>query len=146
MKPVIYLRIASILTLIHAVLHTIGGVFGKPDPGVQAATVLVMKANQFPLMGGTRSFWDFYLGMGLAVSIFLTAEALVFWLLAGMARTRAWELRPVLGVFVLGYLVFAVNSYEFFFFGPVVTEILIAFCLGMAILTAKPSVASPMSA
>ena len=30
MKPVLYLRIASILTLIHSILHTIGGVFGKP--------------------------------------------------------------------------------------------------------------------
>ena len=33
MKPVLYLRIASILTLIHSILHTIGGVFGKPPSG-----------------------------------------------------------------------------------------------------------------
>jgi hypothetical protein len=32
-KPVVFLRIASVLTLIHAVLHTIGGVFGSVDPG-----------------------------------------------------------------------------------------------------------------
>jgi hypothetical protein len=55
MKPVIFLRIASVVRLIHAVLHTIGGVLSKPDPGVQAATALVMKTNQFPLMGFTRS-------------------------------------------------------------------------------------------
>ena len=29
MKTTLFLRIASVLTLIHAVLHTIGGVFGK---------------------------------------------------------------------------------------------------------------------
>ena len=29
-KPVVLLRVAAVLTLIHAVLHTIGGVFGKP--------------------------------------------------------------------------------------------------------------------
>ena len=28
MRPVIFLRIASVLTLIHAALHTFGGVFG----------------------------------------------------------------------------------------------------------------------
>lgn len=139
MKPVILLRIASVLTLIHAVLHTIGGVFGKPAPGVQAATVLVMKTNQFPLMGFTRSFWDFYIGMGLAVSIFLTVEALVFWQLGSLAKTQARELRPILATFAVGYLVFAVDSYRFFFLGPVVTEILIALCLGMAFVTAKPS-------
>lgn len=139
MKSVTFLRIASGLTLIHAVLHTIGGVFGKPAPGVQEATVLVMKANQFPLMGFTRSFWDFYLGMGLGVSIFLTVEALVFWQLGSLAKSHARELRPILATFAAGYLVFAVNSYRFFFLGPVVAEILIAACLVVAIFTAKPS-------
>jgi hypothetical protein len=139
MKPALYLRIASVLTFIHAVLHTIGGVFGKPAPGVQAATVLVMQTNQFPLMGFTRSFWDFYIGMGLGVSIFLTVEALVFWQLAALAKTKARELRSILATFAVGYLVFAMDSYRFFFLAPVVTEILIAVCLGMAVFTAKAS-------
>jgi hypothetical protein len=142
MKPVILLRIASVLTLIHAVLHTIGAVFGKPDPGVQAATALVMKTNQFQLMGFTRSFWDFHLGMGLAVSVFLTAEALVFWQLGSLAKNQARELRPILATFTVGYLALAVNSYEFFFLAPVVVEFLIAFCLGMAIFTAKSNEAA----
>ena len=139
MKSVIYLRIASALTLVHAALHTIGGVFGKQAPGVETATVLVMKTNQFPVFGVTRSFWDFYLGMGLSVSIFLTFEALVFWQLASLARYNARQLRPILATFALGYLVFAVNSYKYFFAGPVVVEVLIAAALGMAILTAPPA-------
>ena len=84
-KPVLFLRIASVLTLIHAVLHTIGGVFGKVGPGPAAVAVEAMKVNQFLLMGNMRSFWDFYRGMGLAVSIFLTFEAVVFWLLSSLA-------------------------------------------------------------
>jgi hypothetical protein len=56
MKAVIFLRIASVLTFIHAVLHTIGGVFGTPGPGAQQAAVAAMKANQFPLMGFTRNY------------------------------------------------------------------------------------------
>ena len=141
MKSVIYLRIASALTLVHAVLHTIGGVFGKQAPGVEEATVLVMKTNQFPVFGVTRSFWDFYLGMGLSVSIFLTFGAFVFWQLASLARTNARQLRPILATFALGYLVFAVNSYEYFFSGPVVVEVLIAASLGMAIWMAPPATA-----
>ena len=34
--------------------------------------VAAMQANQFPLMGATRSYWSFYMGMGLAVTICLT--------------------------------------------------------------------------
>jgi hypothetical protein len=77
MKPVLFLRIASVLTLIHSALHTLGGVFGKPAPGVAAATDAVMRANQFVVFGVTRTYFDFLRGMGLGVSIFLTAEILI---------------------------------------------------------------------
>ena len=137
MKAVLYLRIASVLTFIHAVLHTIGGVFGKPDPGVQQATVAVMKANEFPVMGAMRSYWDFHMGMGLAVSVFLTVEAIVFWQLSSLAKTEGLRLRPILVTFLFGYLALTAVSYRYFFAGPVITEILIAGCLGAAIAFAR---------
>jgi hypothetical protein len=137
MKPVIFLRIASVLTMIHAVLHTIGGVFGGAAPGVQQATVAVMKANEFAVLGAMRSYWDFYRGLGLVVSVFLTLEAVVFWQLGSLAKADALRLRPVLATFSIGYLGAAVVSYRYFFAGPVITEILIALCLGLAIASAK---------
>jgi hypothetical protein len=137
MKPVLFLRIASALTLLHSVLHTIGGVFGKPMPGVAAATDAVMRANYFQILGVTRSYWQFYRGMGLGVTIFLTAESIVFWLLASLAKKHAAELRPILWVFTAAYLIFAVNSYTYFFAGPVIGEILIAGSLLAAIATTK---------
>jgi len=138
MKPVIYLRIASVLTLIHAVLHTIGGVFGKPSPGV-AAMVAAMMRSRFEFLGVTRSYSDFYMGMGLAVSTFLVMDAVIFWLLASLAQSDAARLRPILAIFMLGYLAFAVNSFLFFFAAPVIVEALIAACLFAAIFTAKPT-------
>ncbi len=142
MKPVIFLRVASGLTLLHAVLHTVGGVFGKPVPGVGAATEAVMRANYFQVLGVTRSYWEFYRGMGLGVTIFLTADCIVFWMLSSLAKVEAGRLRPILSVFTLAYFVFAVNSYEYFFPGPVIAEILIAACLVGAIATAKTTVIS----
>ena len=62
MRTVLFLRIASVLTLVHAALHTIGGVFGGAAPGVQQATVAVMKANEFVVMGVMRSYGDFLYG------------------------------------------------------------------------------------
>jgi hypothetical protein len=67
----------------------------------------------------------------------LTAEAIVFWQLGTLAKTDAVRLRPIMATFMIAYLVFAVNSYVYFFFGPVIAEILIAACMGMAIVTAK---------
>ena len=137
MKPALFLRIAAVLTFIHAVLHTIGGVFGKVGPGPAAAAVEAMKLNQFLLMGHMRSFWDFHRGFGLAVTISLTAEAVLFWQLGSLVKMDAQRLRPILATFLVAYAALAVNSYAYFFLGPVIAEILIAACLGLAIVTAK---------
>jgi len=141
MKSVIYLRVASVLTLLHAILHTMGGVFGKAEPGPQQAAVAAMKANQFPLMGVTRSYWSFYRGMGLAVTVFLTIAALVFWQLSSLAKTDSGRLRPIYWTFLLGFVAMAVVSYAYFFAAPVVVELMIAACFGMAIFTSRPAVA-----
>jgi hypothetical protein len=137
MKPVIYLRAASLLTLLHAVLHTIGGVFGKPDPGPQQAAVAAMKANQFPLMGATRSYWSFHMGLGLAVTIFLTLAAIVLWQLSSLAKADSYRLRPIYAAFLVAFVAMAVNSYAYFFPPPVITELMIAACLGMAVFTSR---------
>ena len=43
----------------------------------------------------------------------------------------------MMAAFLVGYLCLAVNSWSFFFAPPVIGEILIALCLGLAILTSR---------
>lgn len=136
-KPVVWLRIASVLTLIHAALHTIGGVFGSTDPGPATVAVNAMRANTFLWMGHPHSFWEFYRGLGLAVSVFLTAESVLMWQLASVARSGARRLRPMMITLLLAYAVMSINSYEYFFLGPVIVEILIALSFGVAIMTVE---------
>jgi len=142
MKAAIFVRIAAGLVLLHAVLHTVGGVFGKVPGGPAAVAVAAMKANSFVALGNTRTFWDFYRGMGLGVTIFLSMEAVVLWLLAPLVVRYGRELRPVLIAFAIGYLVFAVNSYRYFFLGPVVAEVLIAGCLIAAVVSMRGGAAA----
>lgn len=139
MKPTLYLRIASALTFIHAALHTIGGVFGKPGQGAAAVAFAAMQANRFMVYGLPRTYADFYRGMGLAMTISMTAEAFLFWQLGSLARKHAVLLRPIIAAFAIAYLAIAVNSWCYFFQAPVVVEILIALCLILAVVTAKPA-------
>ncbi len=99
-KPTLFLRIASLLTLIHAIMHTVGGVFGKPMPGIAATVAATMQANRFPVMGVTRSYSDFYFGMGLGITISLTVEAILLWQLGALAKSDAARLRPMIAVFM----------------------------------------------
>jgi len=45
-----------------------------------------------------------------------------------------------LATFLVAYAVLSVNSFTYFFLGPVFVEILIAACLGVAMITAKSQV------
>jgi hypothetical protein len=136
-KPSVFLRIAAVLTFIHAVLHTIGGVFGRTEPGAAAIAVQAMKANEFLLMGNVRSYWAFYRGLGLGITIFLLSESIIFWQLASLAKWEAKRVRPLLVTFAVAYAAFAINSYTYFFIGPVIAEVLIVASLVLAIVTAK---------
>lgn len=146
MKATIWLRVAAVLTLVHSVLHTIGGVFGKTPAGSASVAVAAMQANHFVFMGATRTYADFQRGLGLAVTIFLTVEAIVFWLLGEVAKRDGVTLRPALTVFALGYLAFAVNSFVYFFTFAAVMEVAIACCLLLAAVAAKMAVDEPVRA
>jgi len=136
-KPVVFLRIAAVLTFIHAVLHTIGGVFGRTQPGAATIAVQAMKTNEFLLMGHVRSYWAFYRGLGLGLTIFLTAESIIFWQLSSLAKAQPLRIRPLLITFAIAYSAFVVDSYTYFFIGPVIAEILIVASLVAAIATAQ---------
>ncbi len=137
MTPTLLLRIASGLALLHSILHTVGGVFGKPAPGSQAATLSIMQANQFQVMGLTRSYADFYLGFGLFVTVALAVEAVVFWQLGTLAKSGATRLRPILVSFVAAYLAYAAIASIYFFAPPAIIELLIAAVVGLAIAKSK---------
>ena len=143
MKPATFVRIASVLLFVHALLHTIGGVFGPIAPGPAAAAVSAMKANPFQAFGNLRTFWDFYMGLGVGVSIALTMEAVVLWFLAPLVADRGAKLRPVLAAFAIGYLLFSVDSWRYFFIGPVVVEMLVSASLFAAIAATREEARMP---
>jgi hypothetical protein len=142
MKPVLFLRAASVLSFLIAVGHTVGGVFGSVAPGAQAAAVLAMKTNQFQVMGVTRSYRDFNLGEGLAATISMLVGAVVFWQLGSLAKNGAAPLRPILATFLVGHLCLAVLSWRYFIAPPVIGNLLIALCVGVALLTSRRTAAA----
>lgn len=137
MKPTIFLRVASILTLIHAALHTIGGVFGTPKEPEQVTVLETMKAHHFLVMGSQRAYWDFFFGYGLFVTISLLLMAVLLWQLGEIAKTQASLIRPMLVAFIFAFCAIAIISGRYFFAGPAVTEVVIAICLVGAYVTAR---------
>jgi hypothetical protein len=141
MKPTLFLRIASGLTLLHCVLHTMGGVLGSPQHGAEeVAVIATMKAHSFDFFGSMRSYWDFFFGYGLFITIALLIQGLLFWQLGTMAKVNAAWTRPIVALFFFNYAAMAIVSWRYFFVLPAVNELLIAACLAVAFAKAAGNV------
>jgi hypothetical protein len=140
MRTTLYLRIASVLAIIHAILHTIGGVLSKPNNGApEIAIIEAMKSRSFNVMGSMRTYWDFFYGYGWLLGLALLVEGILFWQLATIAKTNAAPIRPIIMLFCLNFIVTTVIAWKYFFIAPAVTEVLIAAFLAAAYFTASPA-------
>ena len=128
MKAAWLLRIASVLALVHGLLHTFGGVFGTVAPGPQAVAITAMQTNRFDVMGVARSYWDFQMGYGLTLTVKFLLETVVFWQLASLIKMDP-RVRSVVLTFGLGYLAYTVLAWYYFFAAPAIFELVIAACL-----------------
>lgn len=132
-KPHVLLRAASALTVVHAALHTIGGLFGAPTHGQPEIDVRnAMQGFRFDAMGSLRSYWDFYFGFGLFVSVSLSVLAILMWQLGGLARLDPARARPPIATLCLAFVAFTLVSCGYFFVAPIVVEAIIAVLLALA--------------
>jgi hypothetical protein len=130
----LFLRAAAVLSLLHCVGHTIGGVFGvDAPPGTREGGVVeAMKSNQFDVTGATRSYWDFFIGYGLTISVSAMLQTVVLWQLAGLVKTDPRRMRPIIAAFLVGNIGFAILAWKYFFMPPLLGDLLITVALGLA--------------
>jgi hypothetical protein len=136
MNTSLVLRIASALTLLFALGHSLGGLQSWSPQG-DTEVLRAMKSFHFDAMGAMRTYWDFYVGFGLFISVCLLLQAAVLWQLGRLAKENAVRVRPLVGSFVVAYLMSAVLAWRFIFTVPVVFSIAIAACLVTALFTSR---------
>ena len=119
MKPSLLLRVASILTLLFAVGHSLGGL-SLWSPAGETEVLGAMRSFHFDASGVSRTYLDFYLGFGFILSVYLLAQAIALWQLASLARTDANRVRPLIGTFFLASVASAFLSWRYIFLVPVV--------------------------
>jgi len=131
MSATLFYRIAAGLLIFFALAHTAGLLSAKtPSPEI-AMVRHAMKDIHFQQMGSTNSFYGYYVGFGLSLSVYLLFSAMVALHLGGLAK------RNPSAIGGLGWALFAVQAALFviccvwFFAAPIVTSGLIVVCLGI---------------
>lgn len=137
MKPPVLLRIAAIINLLYFAAHTAGIPWTPARGPAELAVLEAMKTRSFQAGGFMRTYWEFYVGFGVAISAFLLVQAVVLWQFASLAKSDAARLRPILASFLLGFVVNAIIAWMYFFPVPAVMAAAIALCLGLATAASK---------
>jgi hypothetical protein len=134
--PSFYLRAASVLTLLLATGHSMGGLESWSPIG-ENETLRAMRAFVFDAMGVRRSYLDFYLGFGWIITAYLLLQSVLLWQLAGLARTNPGTVQPMAVAFLLANVAAAALSAWFIFAVPAISNSLIAACIAVALVLAR---------
>jgi hypothetical protein len=134
-------RIAAVVILLFDIGHTIGFLQHDPSWGVDSL-LASMKSTHFNIQGFTRSYWEFFVGFGLFVTVFLLFAAVVSWQLGSLPAETLARLRGIRWALAVCFVALTFLSFRCFFFLPLVFSALIAVCLIVAAsLQVKPSAA-----
>jgi hypothetical protein len=137
MKASMFYRIAAVLLLLFAAGHTSGFPWSDPTWGVDLSS---MRSTHFYIMGFSRTYWDFYVGSGLFVSVFLLLAVVLAWQLGGLPPESLARMRGTAWAFALCFVAITVLSWRYFFVIPIVFSIVTTLCLTVAAwLSARPS-------
>jgi len=119
---------SAVLLLLFAIGHTLG--FRQSDPkwGVDAL-LGSMRSTHFDVQGFNRTYWDFFVGFGLFVTVFLLLAAIMAWLLGGLPLESLASVRGIAWALALCFAAVAVLSWRYFFVIPIVFSIVITVCL-----------------
>jgi hypothetical protein len=130
-------RIAAVLILLFDVGHTAG--YPWTDPAWGAAPA-IMQSGHFRVFGFTRTYWDFYVGFGLFVSVFLLLAAILAWQLGSLPPQTLPLLRVTAWSLALSFAAVSVLSCLYFFAVPIVFSFVITVFLVGAVSLSRPSV------
>ena len=138
MKASLLFRIASVLLILFAVGHTLG--FRRVDPrwGVDSL-ITQLRSTHFKVQGFSRTYWDFFTGFGLFVTILLLFAAIVSWQIGGLPRESFSAMSLTAWSLAICFVVVTFLSYQYFFIVPVVFSGVITLCLLLAAWVAGSS-------
>ena len=96
-----------------------------------------MRAFQFDVSGAIRTYWHFYMGFGVYITVFLLMQAVLLWQLAAVARVNPTLVRPLIGAVGVASLIGTAVIWAFIFAVPALISLACTVCVGLAFVSAS---------
>jgi hypothetical protein len=122
-------RIAGVLILLFDVGHSASYPWSDPNWGVDLGAI---QSSHFNVLGFSRTYWNFYVGFGLFVSVFLLFAAILAWQLSSLPAETLRQVRSTAWALAACFAAVTVLSWIYFFTIPIVFSSVITVCLVVA--------------
>ncbi len=133
-------RTLAVILALFAAGHTLGTAVPHVTRGAAEASVFrAMQGFRFPIMGFERSYWEFYRGFALTISVQLALMAVIAWQVGSLSESDPRQARRIGIALLLGCVGIAVISWSFFFGGPIVFSIVATVLAGVLVLRMRPA-------
>jgi hypothetical protein len=130
-----WLKILAGLFVLFAIGHTLGTASPKVVHGpAEASLFKAMQSFRFPIMGFTRSHWEFYRGFALIISVQLVVMAAIAWQLSRIAGRSPKQALPMAITLLVGGIALAVLGWMFFFGAPILMSFLAVVCSAIVVV------------
>jgi len=137
-KPSIWFRALAVILAFYTLGHSVGTRHAITTAPEEAAVITGMQGYRVPVMGFLRSYWDFYRGFSVTISVLLAALAVIAWQTGTLSRRSPREALPFAYTLLIACSANALVSFAYFFTAPMVTSTLSVVCAGIgAALVAK---------
>ena len=126
MTAKLYFRTASFLMATFAIGHTIGFLSSAGKPAESIPVLEAMKSVRFQTMGFERTYWDFYSGFGLLLTVFMLMSAFLLWRLGGASQGERGLTKSIARGLFASQVAMAILCATNLFWAPIIFSTLIA--------------------
>lgn len=127
MKASLLYRVASILLILFALGHTLG--FRRVDPRWGIDSIIgALRSTHFDVQGLNRTYWDFYTGFGLFVTVLLVFVAVLSWQLGSLPKESLLLMPLVTWGLAACFVVVTFLSWKYFFMVPMIFSGVVTIC------------------
>jgi D-alanyl-lipoteichoic acid acyltransferase DltB (MBOAT superfamily) len=136
MKAWIWFRALAVILAIFTLGHTVGTMSSITKGPEEGAVISAMQGLRLPVMGFIRSYWDFYRGFSVTITVLFAVLAVVAWQLGSMSRRNPEAALPIATTLLVGCIANAVVAWKYFFAAPMLMSAATVICaaVGVALL------------
>ena len=126
-------RLAAYALVLYTLGHTLGAVVATPNFGAESAEVVTaMKAVHVVSQGADCTWYGFYRGFGIFVSIFFVFSIAMVWHIGGKTREERRAFLPLTWALCACYAASIVTGWIYFFAMPILLSTIVTVLLGVA--------------